>query len=182
MSGYFKDLSDGVISTLKGMSVTMKHLLSKPVTVQYPDEKLPIADAYRGRHALKQQGCRACGLCAKACPVDCIDIETERHAKRVIEFKTFTIDYNKCLFCGLCVEACPASSLEMTKEYDLSTDDRSTLIKDLLAWHGLREEDLENIRLLEAKEREKKEKEAKEAKEKAAGGEAGSGDTDGAKD
>jgi NADH-quinone oxidoreductase subunit I len=179
MSGYFKDLSEGIVSTLKGMSVTLKHFFSKPVTVQYPDERLPISDRYRGKHKMVQGGCRGCGLCAKVCPVDCIEIEFERHMKRVLEWKTFTIDYNKCVFCGLCTEACPAESLVMTQEFDLSTEDRREVIKDLLEWRGLREEDLENIRLLEEKEKEKvaaaKEEAAeggkkKEAEEAAAGG------------
>ena len=129
MSGYFKDLSEGIVSTLKGMSVTLKHLFSKPVTVQYPDEKLPISDRYRGKHKLVQGGCRGCGLCSKVCPVDCIEIDFERHMKRVLEWKTFTVDYNKCVFCGLCTEACPAEVFLMTTDYDLSTEDRRTIIK-----------------------------------------------------
>ena len=179
MSGYFKDLSEGIVSTLKGMSVTLKHLFSKPVTVQYPDERLPISDRYRGRHKLVQGGCRGCGLCSKVCPVECIEIDFERHMKRVLEWKTFTVDYNKCVFCGLCTEACPAEVLIMTTEYDLSTEDRRTIIKDLLEWHGLREEDLENIRLLEEKEEEKKKEEAAAAaaaaKEESGGKEAAEG-------
>lgn len=163
MGGYFKDLSDTIVSTMKGMSVTLKHLFSKPVTVHYPDEKLPIAEAYRGKHKLIQDGCRACLLCSKACPVDCIDMEFERHMKRVIEWEQFDVDYNRCVFCGLCTEACPTEVLKMTTDYDLSTDDRRTIIKDLLEWRGLRPEDHENIRLLKEKEEEKKKKEAEEA-------------------
>ena len=168
MGGYFKDLSDSVVSTLKGMSVTLKHLFSKPVTVHYPDESLPIADAYRGKHKLIQDGCRACLLCAKACPVDCIDMAFERHMKRVIEWEQFEIDYNWCVFCGLCTEACPTEVLKMTTEYDLSTDDRRTVIKDLLEWRGLRPEDHENIRLLKEKEEADKKKKAEEAAKAAA--------------
>jgi NADH-quinone oxidoreductase subunit I len=163
MSGYFKDLNDSVISTLKGMTVTLKHLFSKPVTVQYPDESLPISEAYRGKHKLIQSACRACNLCVKACPVDCIEIDSERHMKRVIELKKFTIDYNKCIFCGLCVDACPSSSLVMTQDYDLCTYDRSTIIRDILEWRGLRPEDHDAIRELEKKAEEDKKKKAEEA-------------------
>jgi len=163
MSGYFKDLNDGIVSTLKGMSVTLKHLFSKPVTVQYPDEKLPVSERYRGKHKLTQGGCRGCGLCAKVCPVECIEIDFERHMKRVFEWKKFSIDYNKCVFCGLCVDACPAASLVMTQDFDLSTEDRREVVKDLLEWTGLREEDLENIRLLKEKAEADKKKKAAEA-------------------
>ncbi len=171
MSAYFKDLSEGIVTTLKGMSVTLKHLFSKPVTVQYPDEKIPISDAYRGIHELKQEGCRACNLCAKACPVECIDIDSDRHMKRVVELKVFSVDYNKCIFCGLCTEACPTDVLLMTKEYDLATEDRSTLVRNILEWVGLRDEDRETIKKLEEQARKKAEEEVRkqtlEAEEKA---------------
>jgi len=176
MGGYFKDLSDTIVSTLKGMSVTLKHLFSKPVTVHYPDESMPIADAYRGKHLLIQDGCRACLLCSKACPVDCIDLAFERHMKRVIEWEQFDIDYNRCVFCGLCTEACPTEVLKMTAEYDLSTDDRRTIIKDLLEWRGLRPEDHENIRLLKEKAEADKKKKAEEAAKAAAEGGAAEGE------
>ena len=179
MSAYFKDLSDGIVTALKGMSVTGKHPFSKPVTVQYPNEQLPIADAFCGKHKLVQEGCRACGLCEKACPVDCIFTDSERHMKRVIEWKAFTIDYNKCIFCGLCVEACPSEALLMTKEFDLSTYDRRESIIDFLEWKGLRPEDLEKIEILKKEAEEKKKKDAEKKKKTAennAGGLAADGD------
>lgn len=188
MSAYFKDLSEGITTTLKGMSVTLKHLFSKPVTVQYPNKEdpsknIPIADAYRGIHELAQEGCRACNLCVKACPVECIDIDSDRHMKRVVELKVFTIDYNKCIFCGLCTEACPTDVLKMTKAYDLSTDNRNSLVRSILEWVGLRDEDRENIRKLEEQEKRKAEEAVREQtlekEKKAAEAESGeAGDAD----
>ena len=36
---------------LKGMALTFKMMLSKPVTIQYPDEKRKIYPGFRGKHA-----------------------------------------------------------------------------------------------------------------------------------
>ena len=170
MGTYFRDLYNAFSSTFKGMSVTIKHFFSRPVTVQYPDEKLPIAEAFLGKHEIRQEKCIYCQACAKICPVDCLDLEADRHPGKVIEWKTFTVNYNHCMFCGLCVESCPTDAIVMTKEYDLSTFDRKDCLKDLLEWKGLREGDHEKIEKAkkEAAEKKKKAAEAKALKEAAA--------------
>ena len=171
MGTYFRDLYNALVSSMKGMSVTLKHLFSKPVTVQYPDEKLPIADAFLGKHELRQEKCIYCQACAKICPVDCLDLDADRHPGKVLEWRTFTVNYNHCMFCGLCVESCPTEAILMTKEYDLSRHDRMDCLEDLLEWKGLREGDREKIEQAKKEAEEKKQKaaEAKAKKEAAAG-------------
>lgn len=177
MGTYFRDLSYAFISSFKGMGVTIKHFFSKPVTVQYPDERLPIADAFLGKHLLLQEKCIACQACVKICPVDCLSLAADRKPGKVLDWKSFTVNYNYCMFCGLCVEACPTDALHMTKEYDLSVEDRRMCTVDLLSWKGLRPEDLEKIAAAEKAAAEKKRKaaEAKAAEDgkaaKKAGGE-----------
>ncbi|MBU0755846.1 MAG: NADH-quinone oxidoreductase subunit I [Planctomycetes bacterium] len=166
MGKYFQDLYDAISSTLKGMSVTIKHLFSKPVTVHYPDEQLPISEAFLGKHKLDQEGCIACSQCAKACPVECINVDFERHPGKVVEWKKFTVNYNHCMFCGLCVETCPTNVLHMTKVFDLSQYDRSDCLVDFLTYRGLRPEDLETIEQAKKEAEEKKKKKAAEAKAK----------------
>ncbi|MHC4942749.1 MAG: NuoI/complex I 23 kDa subunit family protein [Planctomycetota bacterium] len=168
MSKYFRDLYDAIVTTLKGMSVTIKHFFSKPVTVQYPDEQLPVADAYLGKHKLDQEGCIACSQCAKMCPVECIHLDFERHPGKVVEWKKFTVNYNHCIFCGLCVETCPTDVLHMTKETDLSEFDRKDCLVDFLTYRGLRPEDYEKIEIAKKEAEEKKRKKAEAAKKKKA--------------
>lgn len=118
-----------------GLALTLKHLLGKKVTMQYPEETWEKPEGYRGRHKLTtdEQGrpnCVACFMCATACPSECITIEAseapwpdrEKHPKR------FEIDMLRCIFCGMCVEACPEDAIVMTERSEQAAESRSELI------------------------------------------------------
>ena len=153
MSTYFKNLSRGVKTTLKGMSLTLKHFLNarrsrEPlamqdssyfdlktgiVTLQYPHQTLPVPDNGRYQLDCEIEDCIVCDKCAKICPVDCIDIEPIKSSE-VISYTSdgspvrlyaakFDIDMAKCCFCGLCTTVCPTECLTMTNEYDFSVVD-----------------------------------------------------------
>lgn len=159
---YFKNIVDSVKTTLVGMKITWRYMLQKPITVQYPDERMPIPDRYRGIHYLEQEKCINCLACARACPIDCIEMEAVRHGKE-LEWILFTLDYQKCMFCELCVYPCPKDCIHMGTEYAFVTFDRSEFKHDLLSFKGMARE--ARIRMKEAEAK----KAAKEAA-KAAGG------------
>jgi len=144
MSGirdYFGNIASALTTTAKGMRVTLRYFTSEPpITVMYPHERMTLPPTYRGMHILEQDKCIDCNLCAKACPVDCIEIEAEHHG-RTLEWKKFSIDYKKCIFCELCIPPCPVDCIHMTGEYELATDDNGSVVADLLMWTGLRPED-----------------------------------------
>ena len=65
---------------VKGFALTFKHVFRKPITVNYPEQKVPMFPRYRGKQVLMRdenglEKCVACGLCAVACPSDAIYLE-----------------------------------------------------------------------------------------------------------
>ena len=111
----------------KGMGVTLKHffkqLLSKGVTIKYPEEQRYLGPVFRGQHILKrdEQGaerCTACGLCAVACPAEAISMVADERKKgeeglyREEKYaKVYEINMLRCIYCGLCEEACPKEAI-----------------------------------------------------------------------
>jgi NADH-quinone oxidoreductase subunit I len=173
VKSYVKNVVDTVKTTLVGMTITGKYLLQKPITVQYPDERLPIPNRYRGIHYLEQEKCIDCLACARACPIECIEMDAIRHGKE-LEWISFTLDYQKCMFCELCVYPCPKDCIHMGTEFAFTSFDRSEFVHDLLSFKGMARE--AKVRMVEADKKKAAKKVAKEAKaaakaaEKAAAG------------
>jgi NADH-quinone oxidoreductase chain I len=108
-----------------------QNLFSKPMTVRFPHESIPIPDGYRGEHTYDIDKCISCGLCAKICPNRAIEmIEVSNKYKNKYPKKYPKIDLGKCCFCGLCEDICPKDSISLTKNVFLSTFDKSTVIKN----------------------------------------------------
>ncbi len=109
-------------------------LSGKPTgfVVQYPEERVDYADAFRGMPVLVElenglPKCVACGLCEFACPTDCITIVPGELPEYGIERypEEFDIDMSRCMFCGLCEEACPEEAIVMSREVELAAYDRA---------------------------------------------------------
>jgi len=108
-----------------------QNLFSKPMTVRFPYESIPIPEGYRGEHKYNIDKCISCGLCAKICPNRAIEmVEVSKEQKDKYPKKYPKIDLGKCCFCGLCEDICPIDSLSLSKNVFLSTFDTSTVIKE----------------------------------------------------
>ena len=64
---------------LKGLGLTFRTFFTRPVTIQYPEEKMPMYPLFRGLHELTRDekgkiNCVACELCAAVCPAQCIRV------------------------------------------------------------------------------------------------------------
>ena len=116
---------------IKGHLLTLKYLFSKPITIQYPDEKRPPVPNSRGIHRFKldpdgTERCNACGLCARFCPPKCMEVKGEKvNDKRVAV--VYNIDLTRCIYCGMCVDVCPKDAITMVEAYEFSAYDKSEL-------------------------------------------------------
>ena len=147
--GILKDELNGASALVRGMSVTFKEMVSPKTTVQYPEEKPPVQERFRGRHILQRhenglERCIGCALCAAACPAQAIYVEAaentpearfspgERYAK------VYEINMIRCIFCGFCEEACPVEAVVLKHQYELSGRTRKSFIytKEMLLVPG----------------------------------------------
>tara|TARA_Y100001937_G_scaffold20163_1_gene28054 strand:- start:20 stop:598 length:579 start_codon:yes stop_codon:yes gene_type:complete len=131
---YLKEIKDAAKYLLQGFSVTLSHMGRRPVTVQYPYEKLIPSERYRGRIHYEFDKCIACEVCVRVCPINLpvVDWVMNKETKKK-ELRNYSIDFGACIFCGNCVEYCPTNCLSMTEEYELATFDRHNLNFDNVA-------------------------------------------------
>ncbi|GJL55765.1 MAG: NADH-quinone oxidoreductase subunit I [Nitrospirales bacterium] len=123
---------------LLGMKTTMSHLLRyRPITIQYPHEKKPLPENYRGMLALlkyddETEKCVGCDLCEAACPSRVIRVVSAEVPGEPMKrySKEYYMDMTRCLFCGLCVQACPVDALGMTREFEWAVYDKRNLHLD----------------------------------------------------
>ncbi|MBI3944900.1 MAG: NADH-quinone oxidoreductase subunit I [Armatimonadetes bacterium] len=132
------------LAILKGMGVTLRHILREPrVTIQYPEERPKQSFRYRGIHQLRldengKELCVGCNLCGLVCPSECIYVEgAETDAPeeaRVSRYERYALVYvinaARCLYCGYCVEACPTDALAMTPQFELGEYQKRNCIYD----------------------------------------------------
>ncbi|HED07599.1 MAG TPA: NADH-quinone oxidoreductase subunit I, partial [Ignavibacteria bacterium] len=76
MKEYFNNIYLALSTIFIGMSVTFKHLFVPAVTIQYPSVKPQLPTRERNRLYVNMDDCIGCLQCARACPVNCIEIET----------------------------------------------------------------------------------------------------------
>lgn len=142
MSEYFKGIADGLGTAFKGMSIVIKHLMTPKVTRQYPnpEDKFQLPERARNRLYVNMDDCIGCDQCARACPVNCITIDTAKAVagenigvtsngkKKSLWVTRFDIDIAKCCYCGLCTFPCPTECIQMTDVHEFSEFDRVNLI------------------------------------------------------
>lgn len=185
MRDYFKHIYQAVSTISIGMSITFKQMFNKSVTIQYPEQRLQLPERERNRLFVNMEDCIGCDQCAKACPVNCIDIDTvkvvpgdivgktgvtSQGKKKALHVTNFTIDFAKCCYCQLCVFPCPTVCIYMTDVFEFSTYVRSDLkyqFADLTPEQGVEKKAMYEKYALEQEEK-KKQAAAEAAAKKAA--------------
>lgn len=134
-------------SILQGMWITFRHLFRRKVTMQYPEQKWPMPENYRGLPALvrdqaERVKCVACFLCEYVCPPKAIHIEAQEIDTGVEKGpKVFDINMLRCIMCGYCEEVCPEQAIFLTREYSTVGLSRQEMIfpkEKLLLMGGIR--------------------------------------------
>ena len=103
--------------TLLSLFTVFKHLFKIPVTLEYPEKKIPVGQHFRGKPIVNSK-CMKCGTCIKVCPTGAIKIHDD-------EFK---INLKKCIFCGNCSFYCSQSAIKMSDAYELATESKESLV------------------------------------------------------
>jgi NADH-quinone oxidoreductase subunit I len=150
---------NGFTTAWKGLSLTLSHLFASNAkrqvipasdnnyfkqlekgtnTIQYPQQSLPVPEVGRYQLEVEIDDCIVCDLCAKICPVNCIDIEsikatevigqTSDGSRKMLYAAKFDIDMAKCMYCGLCTIVCPTECIVMTNQYDKTVFELNDLV------------------------------------------------------
>jgi len=185
MIDYIYNFWQGLYTILVGMKVTFKHLFIPAVTIQYPSVKPQLPERERNRLYVNMDDCIGCDQCARACPVNCIEIETVKSLpeedlgktsngkKKVLWVTTFNIDFAKCCYCQLCVFPCPTDCIYMTDVYEFSEFKRENLLYDFVTLlPEEREQKKKNFAEMQAKKEAEKVAAAKKAAEEKAAAQA----------
>ena len=114
---------------LAGLDVVIRHFFSAfgrkvetqadtsgVFTVQYPEERLQLPQAFRNfpillyDDATGHELCTSCFQCERICPPQVIHMSQATDpatGKAIPAVKEFVIEYDACMSCGLCAEVCP---------------------------------------------------------------------------
>ena len=105
-----------------------------------PVDRYEMPERARNRLYVNMDDCIGCDQCARACPVNCIEIDTAKAVpgenlgitsngrKKALWVTRFDIDIAKCCYCNLCTFPCPTECIVMTDVFEFSTHERGELI------------------------------------------------------
>jgi NADH-quinone oxidoreductase subunit I len=152
---YLPAVLGGLVITFRNMVRTMKllvfgrpkqnrSLMDMSVTgftsMQYPEEKWPLPDGYRGAPVLVKdeegrEKCVSCQLCEFVCPPKAIRItpgelsKESRWANVEKGPQEFDIDMLRCIYCGMCEEVCPEEAIWLLKDHPIVVGyDRASMV------------------------------------------------------
>ncbi len=176
MAQYFRNIYTAISTILIGMSVTWKRMFHRAVTIQYPHERMVVPKGSRNQLLNVIDECTGCKQCERACPVQCIKVETigtfegedlgvtSDGSKKRLHVTVFDIDMAKCCYCGLCTVPCPTEAIVMTDKYEYGAYNRDDLLFQFATYSEDEVAELRRKNDIRVKEKEAKKLAAAKAK------------------
>ena len=112
---------------LKASKDTIKNLFSKPNTVLYPYDHVPIPEGFRGAPAMDEpEKCLLCQKCVRICPTQALSIidVDETHS-------IFEINLGRCCYCKECEDSCTFDAIKLTTDLNTAGLDKESLIRTI---------------------------------------------------
>jgi formate hydrogenlyase subunit 6/NADH:ubiquinone oxidoreductase subunit I len=109
----------------------IRSMIEKPSTEAYPFKRIELPERFRGKLEIDPMKCTGCSICAYVCPasvITMVDLGKRKVGEKEMPVKRPKFDLYTCIFCGECVENCPFGALFFTKNFELATDHKETLV------------------------------------------------------
>lgn len=111
----------------------LQNLFSRPFTIRYPAEKVPVPACFRGKVCIDDDRCIGCSKCALVCPAQVITMvdaprEVEFRGKTLARKKRPQVKVFKCIRCGICERHCPAGAITLKPELSVTGTDREIVV------------------------------------------------------
>jgi NAD(P)H-quinone oxidoreductase subunit I len=120
------------IGIARGMALTLRTLFRRPITVQYPEQRLTVSRRTRGNELIwNNVKCTGCTTCAKSCPQGAIRMITvpDPTNPNKLNIAKIEVDMGYCISCGICVESCPYNGLHMGYAFERANYRRKDLVQ-----------------------------------------------------
>lgn len=130
-----REVIRGTKEIAESMAVTLKALISPPLTVEYPEQPIAVYPRFRARHELRRyenglERCIGCCLCEAACPTGAIHVEAAEndpahpHSPGERYAEVYEVNLMRCVFCGDCETACPVEAIVLGHDFELAVYNR----------------------------------------------------------
>jgi NAD(P)H-quinone oxidoreductase subunit I len=77
----------------QGLSVTFDHMRRRPITVQYPYEKLILSERFRGRIHFEFDKCISCEVCVRVCPINLPVVDWEFNKAQTLQYRFWGLHF-----------------------------------------------------------------------------------------